>query len=310
MSFLFGELGGRTGNSGSHSRQSMTGFGRGETAGRGRAYTVEVQSVNHRFLEARCRLPKRLAGLEPRFQRAVQQQFARGHFEVSVQEKDLDGRTRTLKIDLALARQYVESLRTLQQEMNLPGQVTLEMLAGQRELISVEESEETLEEAWAELEPALVAALDALATMRCREGAALTQALRRHLDEIEGVLLRILGRTSDLVTAHRNRLRERVADLLDGRLPDPLRLEQEVALLAERGDVAEECDRLRSHLAQFRETLDQAGPQGRRLDFLLQEMNREANTIGSKAADASLAQDVVELKTAIERLREQVQNIE
>jgi len=223
---------------------------------------VEVQSVNHRFLEARCRLPKRLAGLEPRFQRAVQQQFARGHFEVSVQEKDLDGRTRTLKIDLALARQYVESLRTLQQEMNLPGQVTLEMLAGQRELISVEESEETLEEAWAELEPALVAALDALATMRCREGAALTQALRRHLDEIEGVLLRILGRTSDLVTAHRNRLRERVADLLDGRLPDPLRLEQEVALLAERGDVAEECDRLRSHVASFARRWTKPGRKG------------------------------------------------
>lgn len=288
----------------------MTGFGRGEAAGRVRAYTVEVQSVNHRFLEARCRLPKRLAGLEPRVQRAVQQRFARGHFEVSVQEKDLDGRTRTLKIDLALARQYVESLRTLQREMDLPGQVTLDMLAGQRELISVEESEETLEETWAELEPALAAALDALATMRCQEGATLTQALRRHLDEIEGILSRVLGRTSDLVTAHRNRLRERVADLLDGRLPDPLRLEQEVALLAERGDVAEECDRLRSHLSQFRETLGQNGPQGRRLDFLLQEMNREANTIGSKAADASLAQDVVELKAAIERLREQVQNIE
>jgi uncharacterized protein (TIGR00255 family) len=288
----------------------MTGFGRGETDGRGRVYTVEVQSVNHRFLEARCRLPKRLAGLEPRVQRAVQQRFARGHLEVSVQEKDLEGRTRTLKIDLALARQYVESLQTLQREMDLPGQVTLEMLAGQRELISVEESEETLDEAWAELEPALLSALDALATMRCQEGAALTQALRRYLDEIEGTLSRVLGRTSDLVTAHRNRLRERVAELLDGRLPDPLRLEQEVALLAERGDVAEECDRLRSHLTQFRETLDQSGPQGRRLDFLLQEMNREANTIGSKAADASLAQDVVELKTAIERLREQVQNIE
>jgi len=271
---------------------------------------VEVQSVNHRFLEVRCRLPKRLAGLEPHFQRAVQQRFARGHFEMSVQEKDLEGRNRTLKVDLPLARQYVELLRALQQEMNLPGQVTLEMLAGQRELISVEESEETSEEVWAELEPALVGALDALTTMRCQEGAALVEALRRHLDEIEGTLSRVVGRTSDLVTAHRNRLRERVADLLDGHLPDPLRLEQEVALLAERGDVAEECDRLQSHLAQFRETLDQAGPQGRRLDFLLQEMNREANTIGSKASDAGLAQDVVSLKTSIERLREQVQNIE
>jgi len=290
----------------------MTGFGRGETGGRGRTFTVEVQSVNHRFLEVRCRLPRRLAGLEPRFQRAVQQRFARGHFEMSVQEKenDVEGRNRRLKVDLPLARQYVELLRALQQEMNLPGQVTLEMLAGQRELISVEESEEALEDVWAELEPALVGALDALTAMRCQEGAALAEALRRHLDEIEGTLSRVVGRTSDLVTAHRNRLRERVADLLDGRLPDPLRLEQEVALLAERGDVDEECDRLRSHLAQFRETLDQAGPQGRRLDFLLQEMNREANTIGSKASDAGLAQDVVSLKTSIERLREQVQNLE
>ena len=288
----------------------MTGFGRGETVGRGRTYAVEVQSVNHRFLEVRCRVPKRLAGVEQRIQRAVQQRFARGHVELSVQEKDLDGPTRTLRVDLPLARQYVALLRTLQQEMDLSGQVTLEMLAGQRELISVEEPEETLEEAWTEIEPALVAALDALARMRCQEGATLVLALRRHLDEIEGVLYRVVGRTSDLVTTHRNRLRERVADLLEGRLPDPLRLEQEVALLAERGDVTEECDRLRSHLGQFRETLDQAGPQGRRLDFLLQEMNREANTIGSKAADASLAHDVVELKTAIERLREQVQNLE
>jgi uncharacterized protein (TIGR00255 family) len=288
----------------------MTGFGRGETAGRGRTYTVEVQSVNHRFLEVRCRLPKRLAGLEPRVQRAVQQRFARGHFEMFVQEKDLDGRTRTLKVDLPLARQYAELLRALQQDLNLPGQVTLEMLAGQRELISVEESEESLDEVWAELEPALVAALDALATMRCQEGATLTQALRRHLDEIEDVLCRVGGRTSDLAAAHRNRLRERVTELLEGRLPDPLRLEQEVALLAERGDVTEECDRLRSHITQFRETLDQAGPQGRRLDFLLQEMNREANTIGSKANDVEIQHAVIVIKEELERLREQVQNVE
>jgi uncharacterized protein (TIGR00255 family) len=288
----------------------MTGFGRGEATGRGRTYTVEVHSVNHRFQEVRARLPKRLAGLELRLQRVVQQRFARGHFEVSVQEKDLDGRARTLKVDLPLARQYAEMLRGLQAELNLPGQVTLEMLAGQRDLIAVEESEETLDDVWADLEPAVAAALEGLSAMRTHEGVALVQALRRHLDDIDGVLSRVVGRASDLVTAHRNRLRERVAELLDGRLPDPLRLEQEVALLAERGDITEECDRLRSHLGQFRETLGQAGPQGRRLDFLLQEMNREANTIGSKAADASLAQDVVELKTATERLREQVQNLE
>jgi uncharacterized protein (TIGR00255 family) len=288
----------------------MTGFGRGETTARGRSYTVEVQSVNHRFLEVRCRLPKRLASLEPRLQRAVQQQFARGHFEMSVQEKDLEGRTRSLRVDLPLARQYVTLLRELQDQMGLPGQVTLEMVANQRELISVEESEENLEGVWADLEPAVVGALDGLAAMRNQEGAALTSALQARVHELESVLCRVAGRSADLITLHRNRLRERLSDLLDGRQMDPLRLEQEVALLAERGDVTEECDRLASHLTQFQETLDQAGPQGRRLDFLLQEMNREVNTIGSKAADASLAQDVVEMKSAIERLREQVQNLE
>jgi uncharacterized protein (TIGR00255 family) len=229
---------------------------------------------------------------------------------VSVQEKDLEGQTRSLKVDLPLARQYVELLRALQREMELPGQIGVEMLAGQRELISVEESEETLDESWGELEPALTAALESMAGMRTQEGVALVAALTRHLAEIETVLARIAGRAPDLVATQRTRLRERVTELLDGRLPDPVRLEQEVAILAERGDVAEECDRLQSHLGQFRETLMQPGPQGRRLDFLLQEMNREANTIGSKAADAGLAREVVELKTAVERLREQVQNLE
>lgn len=288
----------------------MTGFGRGEACGRNHAYTVEVQSVNHRFLEVRCRLPKRLNGLELRVQRAVQQRFARGHFEVSVQERDLEGRTRSLKADVPLARQYVDLLRTLQRELDLPGQIGLEALISQRELISVEETEETLDVAWGEIEPALAAGLDALAEMRAQEGTALSAALTRHLQEIESILTRLVSRAPELVAAQRNRLRERVSELLEGRLPDPVRLEQEIAILAERGDVAEECDRLQSHVGQFRETLLLPGPQGRRLDFLLQEMNREANTIGSKAADIGSAREVVELKTAVERLREQVQNLE
>jgi uncharacterized protein (TIGR00255 family) len=288
----------------------MTGFGRGEATVGGRTYTVEVQSVNHRFLDARCRLPKRLAGLELKVQQAIQQRFARGHFEVSVLEKDLDGRPRRLAADLPLIRQYVELLRSLQRELNLPGEVTLESLAGQRELIAIEEAEETLEEGWALLLPALTAALDALAEMRRREGAALVEALLRHLDEVEAGLARIVARAPEVVLAQHERLRERVTALLAGQAVDPVRLEQEVALLADRGDVAEECDRLRSHLVQFRAALTQTGAQGRRLDFLLQEMQREANTTGSKSADAGLTHEVVGLKTAIERLREQVQNLE
>lgn len=288
----------------------MTGFGRGESTGGGRAFTVEVQSVNHRFLEVRCRLPKRLGGLEPRIQQAIQQRFARGHFEAVVLDKDLDSRSRTLKVDVPLAVQYVEALRTLQQTLGLPGEVTLEMLTGQRDLMAVEESPESLEESWEAVRLALAGALDALAEMRRREGAALVAALEKHLDEVEATLAGIVQRAPDLTRAQRDRLRERVADLLDGRQLDPGRLEQEVALLAERGDVAEECDRLRSHLGQFRTTLKQPGPQGRRLDFLLQEMHREANTLGAKSADAALAHEVIGLKTSIERLREQVQNLE
>ncbi len=288
----------------------MTGFGRGEAAGPRRAFTAEVQSVNHRFLEVRCRLPKRLAGLEPRIQQAIQARFSRGHFEVLVLDKDLDGCGRTLKVDVPLARQYVDALRTLQQALGLSGEVTLEMLTTQRDLIAVEESPEALEESWAELHPALAKALDAVAEMRRREGEALVGSLRSHLDEVEGTLQAILERAPEVTRQKRDRLRERVAELLDGRLPDPARLEQEVALLAERSDVTEECDRLRSHLSQFRAALEQPGPQGRRLDFLLQEMHRETNTIGAKSADAPLAHAVVGLKTAIERLREQVQNLE
>lgn len=288
----------------------MTGFGRGEATGHGRAFTVEVHSVNHRFLEVRCRVPKRLTGLEPRIQQAIQQRFARGHFEVSVLDKDLEGRSRTLRVDVPLALQYVNALHALQRELQLPGEVTLEMLTAQRELIAVEETEESLDETWTEVMPALAIALESLTEMRHREGEALVRAMGKHLEDVEAILDGVVARTPALLQAQRDRLRERVVDLLEGHLPDPARLEQEVAFLAERGDVAEECDRLRSHLDQFGKALSQAGPQGRRLDFLIQEMHREANTIGSKAADATLAQAVVELKLAIERLREQVQNIE
>jgi uncharacterized protein (TIGR00255 family) len=288
----------------------MTGFGRGEATGRGRAFTVEVHSVNHRFLEVRCRVPKRLAGLEPRLQQAVQERFSRGHFEVLVLDRDLDGREQCLKLNVSLATQYVEALRTLQRALGLPGEVTLDMLTAQRDLIAVEESIESLDESWGELRPAVEKALTALAEMRRREGESLVATLERHLEDVEAILSGIVKRAPELVRSQRDRLRERVMELLDGRLPDPGRLEQEVALLAERSDVAEECDRLQSHLTQFRATLRRQGPQGRRLDFLLQEMHREANTLGSKSADATLAHEVVGLKTSIERLREQVQNLE
>ncbi|HWT83683.1 MAG TPA: YicC/YloC family endoribonuclease, partial [Candidatus Methylomirabilis sp.] len=154
-------------------RASMTGFGRGEATAGGRTFTVEVQSVNHRFLEVRSRVPKRLTSLEPRIQQAVQERFSRGHFEVTILEKGLDSRGRTLKIDVPLAMQYVDALRSLQQALSLPGEVTLEMLTAQRDLIAVEEDVESVDASWAEVLPALAKALDALTEMRRHEGEAL-----------------------------------------------------------------------------------------------------------------------------------------
>jgi uncharacterized protein (TIGR00255 family) len=191
----------------------MTGFGRGEATGQSRAFTVEVQSVNHRFLEVRCRVPKRLTGLEPRIQQAIQARFSRGHFDVLVLDKDLDGRGRTLKVDVPLATQYVDALRTLQQALGLPGEVTLEMLTAQRDLIAVEESVESLDESWGELSPALTEALDALTEMRRREGEALVTNLRAHLGEVETTLAGIVERAPTLVQAQRDRLREQVQNL-------------------------------------------------------------------------------------------------
>jgi uncharacterized protein (TIGR00255 family) len=240
----------------------------------------------------------------------VQSRFARGHFEVTVQEKDLGAGTRRLSLDTALAREYVELLRGLQRELGLPGEVTLGLVAAQRELIAIEEAEAPVEEAWAAMAPALETALTELSAMRRTEGEALVQALERELGAIETGLARVLERAPEAIAAQRDRLRSRVSELLEGRALDPARLEQEVAILADRADITEECDRLQSHLGQFRACLAQAGPQGRRLEFLLQEMGREVNTTGSKSADAALAHAVVELKGALERMREQVQNLE
>ncbi len=290
--------------------KSMTGYGRGESAGAGRAFTVEVQSVNHRYLEARARLPRRLAPLEQRAQQEVQRRFARGRFDLTVSERLTGERPRHLRLDRGLAAAYVDVLRQLQAIAGLRGEVTLDHLAAQRDLLIQDEEEESLDAAWADLQPALAAALETLEAMRVREGRALEAEIVAHLDAVAAGLGAVEARAPRAVRAQKERLQTRLAELLDGRPLDPGRLEQEVAVLADRGDVTEECARLRSHLGQFRALLAEGGSQGRRFDFLLQEMNREANTIGSKSADAEISHLVVTMKAELEKVREQVQNVE
>lgn len=290
---------------------SMTGFGRGEQITPSRRYLCELQSVNHRYLEVRSRLPRRLAGLDLLIQRAVQGRFARGRIDVTVTEELPDGEPRKLRLNRTLALEYLSAFKALQAELGLPGEVTLEFLCSQRDLFEVESDEAGSPEAdWPEIQAALERAMEGLAEMRRDEGRALKAALLGHLDQVEAILAGIIARAPEVVRSYKNRLEIRLQRLLEGKTVDPGRLEQEVALLADRSDIAEEVARLTSHLGQFRESIGQQGPHGRRSEFLLQEMQREANTIGAKANDAKISQDVIALKSILEQLREQVQNVE
>ena len=290
---------------------SMTGFGRGEQITPSRRYLCELQSVNHRYLEVRSRLPKRLVGLDLLIQRAVQGRFARGRIDVTVTEELSDGQPRKLRLNRTLALEYLSAFKALQAELGLPGEVTLEFLCSQRDLFEVEGDEAGSPEAdWPEIQTALERAMEGVAEMRRDEGRALKAALLGHLDQVEAILAGIIARAPEVVRSYKNRLEIRLQRLLEGKTVDPGRLEQEVALLADRSDIAEEVARLTSHLGQFRESIGQQGPHGRRSEFLLQEMQREANTIGAKANDAKISQDVIALKSILEQLREQVQNVE
>ena len=290
---------------------SMTGFGRGEHVTPLRRYLCELQSVNHRYLEVRSRLPRRLVGLDLLIQRAVQGRFARGRIDVTVTEELPDGEPRRLRLNRTLALEYLSAFKALQAELGLPGEVTLEFLCSQRDLFEVEGDEAGSPEAdWPEIQAALERAMEGVAEMRRDEGRALKAALLGHLDQVEAILAGIIARAPEVVRSYKNRLEIRLQRLLEGKTVDPGRLEQEVALLADRSDIAEEVARLTSHLGQFRESIGQQGPHGRRSEFLLQEMQREANTIGAKANDAKISQDVIALKSTLEQLREQVQNVE
>jgi len=290
---------------------SMTGFGRGEHITPSRRYLCELQSVNHRYLEVRSRLPRRLVGLDLLIQRAVQGRFARGRIDVTVTEELPDGEPRKLRLNRTLALEYLSAFKALQAELGLPGEVTLEFLCSQRDLFEVEGDEAGSPEAdWPEIQAALERAMEGVAEMRRDEGRALKAALLGHLDQVEAILAGIIARAPEVVRSYKNRLEIRLQRLLEGKTVDPGRLEQEVALLADRSDITEEVARLTSHLGQFRESIGQQGPHGRRSEFLLQEMQREANTIGAKANDAKISQDVIALKSALEQLREQVQNVE
>jgi uncharacterized protein (TIGR00255 family) len=289
--------------------RSMTGFGSGGGASGGEEVDVEVRSVNHKYCEVKVRLPRDLAALEIESSRMVKERLARGGVDVAVRRSGAAGAA-VPRVDAALAQSYARAFAEVQARLGLSGGVTLADVIAADGVVRLEERAVDLDAAREALRHGLGVALDALVAMRAREGEALARDLVARLDEVEALVSRVVELTPRTVEHHRDRLAERVQELARGVTVDPARLAQEVALLADRMDVTEETTRLRSHLAQARALLGGVEPAGRKLDFIVQEMHREANTIGSKSQSADIAAVVVSMKAEIERMREQVQNVE
>lgn len=290
--------------------RSMTGFGAASIAREGRTLRAEVRAVNHRFLQLKLRVPAEFGALEPEIEKAVRARVERGALSLSVHAVGSGG-ARTPRVDFAAAARYRVELERLAREIGLEPRLDLATLVGLPGVLSGDVDEAELERESRDVLALVEQAVDALEQMRAREGEALARDLMRSADTIAEIAARIAQRVPTAVAEQHAALKLRVAELLAERpAPSDADLARELALIADRGDVHEELARLESHIAQLRHLLASQGPVGRQLDFLVQEFLREANTIGSKAGDAQVAHRVVELKTWIERLREQVQNVE
>jgi uncharacterized protein (TIGR00255 family) len=292
--------------------RSMTGFGRAQVAGDTVTVTVEARSVNHRHLDIALKLPRTLAALEGDVRRAVQGRFERGRIELTVTVSPPAGAAGAqVSLDVPLARTYLEFGRRLAAELALPESLTLGWLMDRPGVMRLDEADPPPPEAvW----PVLAEALDdALAELRARreaEGEALTVDLWRLHATLGLEVARMAGRAPHAEARQQARLRQRLEAILDGRPVDETRVLTEVAIWAEKADVSEELTRLRAHLEQMAALLGADGPVGRTLDFLIQEMHREVNTIGSKADDLELSQSAIAAKGLLEKMREQVQNLE
>lgn len=293
---------------------SMTGFGRSEGKIDNAWYTIEVKSVNHRYLDSRIRLPSALSSLEPKLQSSLRNRFTRGSFEVSVRQKQTaeqpaTGNTNFI-IDISAARSFAAGCEQLTKELSVPLPVTLEALISTNKVFIPTELGAAAENLSDEVEKLFSNALSDLEQMRANEGAGLQTILSDAIKYVTDLSHQLREKSVDQPKLIREKLTKRIEKYQMASSADPQRLEWEVAYFAERSDITEEIDRLQNHLQSFTQLLSSKEPVGRKLDFLTQEMHREVNTTGAKAGSIELTQLTVEAKTAIEKLREQVQNVE
>ncbi|MGE5560943.1 MAG: YicC/YloC family endoribonuclease [Chloroflexota bacterium] len=288
----------------------MTGFGRGEASSEIGTVVIELKSVNHRFSEVVTRFPKELVALEERVRALVAKRVVRGRVDVFLSWEESRLRRRIVEVDKDLALAYHKACKELEAELGSSSGIDAAFIARFPDVLKVTEVPENLDAVWAVLETATSAALDQLVAMRETEGARLAQDLLARAAVIEEYTERIAARAPAMVEDYRNQLRDRLSELLPPNAVDEQRLAMEVAIFADRVGITEELVRLRSHCDQLRSMLNASEAIGRKLDFLLQEMNREINTTGSKVSDPTITALVIEVKSELEKIREQAQNIE
>lgn len=290
--------------------KSMTGFGRGEFAENNRKFTVEIKSVNHRYLDINIKMPKALNFFETSIRSELKSYISRGKVDVYISYEDFSEKTSTVRYNREVAEEYLTYLKQMAEDFHLDNDIRVSTLSKFPEIFTMEEADIDEAELWKELQSAVIGAARIFVDARTLEGGRLRDDLIEKLDGILSLVEFIEERSPQIISEYRRKLEERVRELLSEVTVDEGRLLTEVTIFADKVCVDEEIVRLRSHIETAKDTLLKGGSVGRKLDFIAQEMNREANTILSKANDLELSNCAIELKTEIEKVREQIQNIE
>lgn len=288
----------------------MTGYGRGENTQEGRRFTVEIKSVNHRYNDITIKLPRSMNYMEDAIKKKLTTQIARGKTDVYIFFETTSSQDVKIDLNEALTDAYVNQLQQIKMRYNLKDDISLSLIAKFPDILTVEKADIDNDVLFNILMPAVDMALNEFLALRQKEGKALKEDILGKLDKIKSFVEDIKVRSPKVVTEYREKLKNRLNELMDMKDIDEARIITEVTLFADRASVDEEVTRLMSHINQVRSILDEEEAIGRKLDFLIQEMNREANTIGSKSNDIEITQITVNLKSEIEKIREQVQNIE
>ncbi|MFD1038044.1 YicC/YloC family endoribonuclease [Virgibacillus byunsanensis] len=290
---------------------SMTGYGRDVLTDENTTVTVEIRTVNHRFLDFSAKIPRSLLFLEDKIRKIIQSYFQRGRIEVYIGIEGEGFVRKHLKTDWDLLEQYVEQLTKVKNIHHIPGEIPISVISSMPELISVEEMQEHPDGIKDAILNSTKNACEQVVKMRNEEGTHLIRDIVNIMETMQTTVSLLHSSRSSVIEEYRERIHNRLKDYLNENIPlEDSRIYQEIALLAEKGDITEEITRLQSHIDLFKETIKQEGTIGRKLDFISQEMHREANTIGSKSTDAKIGEWVVSLKGDIEKIKEQIQNIE